>query len=136
MERDFRVRLSSLEPNVADEDFVKKLFSYRRLCHHLHLSMQSGSDAVLKRMNRRYTGKDYLNILNTLKKFDPLYGITTDIIVGFPGETETDFYRTLDIIRKGDFCGVHGFKYSRRKGTPAALIEERPPARRRREGGA
>lgn len=124
MEGDFRVRLSSLEPNVADEDFVKKLFSYRRLCHHLHLSMQSGSDAVLKRMNRRYTGKDYLNILNTLKKFDPLYGITTDIIVGFPGETETDFYRTLDIIRKGDFCGVHGFKYSRRKGTSAALMEE------------
>ncbi len=117
---DFRIRLSSLEPTVINADYVKGLLIYEKLCPHLHLSIQSGSDAVLHRMNRRYTRKEYLDIVKALKDFDPLYGISTDIICGFPGETEADFEDSLSIIDEAGFCKVHAFKYSRRKGTPAA----------------
>ena len=120
MEGEFRVRLSSLEPTVINADYVKRLFKYKRLCHHLHLSLQAGSDHILSEMNRRYDRQEYLNIVNTLYAFDENYGITTDIIVGFPGETDNDFKDTLDIVEKCDFCKVHAFKYSRRKGTKAA----------------
>ena len=120
MDGEFRVRLSSLEPTVINADYVKGLFKYKRLCHHLHLSLQAGSDSVLKDMNRRYDRKEYLDIVNTLYSFDPCYGITTDIIVGFPGESDEDFKDSLDMVAKCDFCKVHAFKYSRRKGTKAA----------------
>ena len=117
---DFRIRLSSLEPTVIDADYVKKLFECKRLCHHLHLSIQSGSNKVLKEMNRRYSRNDYLEIIKVLRAFNPLYGITTDIIVGFPGETDEDFMDSLDIVQKVEFSKVHAFKYSKRTGTVAA----------------
>lgn len=117
---DFRIRLSSLEPTVINAEYVKGLLAYKKLCPHLHLSIQSGSDAVLRRMNRRYSRADYLDIVRVLQDFDPLYGVTTDIICGFPGETPEDFSDSLSIIDEVGFCRVHAFKYSRRKGTPAA----------------
>lgn len=120
---DFRIRLSSLEPTVVNKEYVQRLFQYEKLCHHLHLSIQSGSDAILKSMNRKYTREDYLEIVKLLKSFDQNYGISTDIIVGFPGETEEDFLESLDIIRDTGFCKVHAFKYSRREGTPAAEMK-------------
>jgi threonylcarbamoyladenosine tRNA methylthiotransferase MtaB len=127
MEGDFRVRLSSLEPNVVDVRHVEKIIRFRRLCHHLHLSVQSGSDSVLRRMNRHYTRDEYLEIVSALRAFDPLYGITTDIIVGFPGETEEDFADSVDIVKKAGFGRVHVFRYSPRKGTAAAAMDDAVP---------
>lgn len=124
---DFRIRLSSLEPTVIHADYVKGLLAYEKLCPHLHLSIQSGSDSVLQRMNRRYSRAEYLDIVRVLQDFDPLYGITTDIICGFPGETEEDFADSLAMIDEAGFCRVHAFKYSRRKGTPAADMPDQIP---------
>lgn len=116
----FRIRLGSLEPNVVDSLDIKELSEYKRLCHHLHLSLQSGSDKVLKDMNRRYSRKSYQDILDVLRKIDPNYGVTTDIIVGFPGETEEDFEETLKLVEKENFCKIHIFPFSSRQGTKAA----------------
>lgn len=120
---DFRIRLSSLEPTVINADYVRGLLQFEKLCPHMHLSVQSGSDHILKKMNRRYSRRDYLDIVRVLKESDPLYGITTDIICGFPGESEEDFADSLSIIDEAGFCKVHAFKYSPRKGTPAASME-------------
>lgn len=120
LEGDFRIRLSSLEPTVINADYVKGLLAYEKLCPHLHLSIQSGADSVLAAMNRRYSRAEYLDIVRVLQDFDPLYGITTDIIAGFPGESEADFEDSLRIIDEAGFCKVHAFKYSPRKGTKAA----------------
>ena len=119
---DFRIRLSSLEPTVVNSEYVKKLLKYEKLCHHLHLSIQSGSDNVIKNMNRNYTRNEYLDIVKVLREFDPGYGITTDIIVGFPGETEDDFKDSLSITDLVKFGKVHVFKYSKRKGTVAEKL--------------
>lgn len=127
LEGDFRIRLSSLEPTVVDKDDVLKLLGYEKLCHHLHLSIQSGSDKVLAAMNRHYTREDYLGIVKALRDFDPHYGITTDIIVGFPGESDEDFDDTLDIVRRAGFGKVHVFRYSPRKGTPGAEMPDAVP---------
>lgn len=124
---DFRIRLSSLEPTVINGDYVKGLLKYKKLCPHLHLSIQSGADHVLALMNRRYDRTEYLSIVKVLKDFDPLYGITTDIIVGFPGESEEDFADSLRIIDEVGFCKVHAFKYSPRKGTKAADMKQQVP---------
>lgn len=123
LDGDFRIRLSSLEPTVVDINDVKKLLGYGKLCHHLHLSIQSGSDHVLDLMNRHYTADDYLGIVKALKDFDPYYGITTDIIAGFPGETEEDHKETLELIGKAGFGRVHVFRFSPRKGTKAEKME-------------
>ncbi|MDD5927552.1 MAG: tRNA (N(6)-L-threonylcarbamoyladenosine(37)-C(2))-methylthiotransferase MtaB [Firmicutes bacterium] len=123
LEGDFRIRLSSLEPTVINAAYVRELMKYDKLCHHLHLSVQSGSNRVLKLMNRRYDRSEYLEIVKVLREFDPLYGITTDIICGFPGETDKDFEDSLDIIEQVKFCKVHAFRYSKRRGTAAALME-------------
>lgn len=120
IEGDFRIRLSSLEPTVINAEYVKELLKYEKLCNHLHLSIQSGSDNILKAMNRRYDRREYLDIVKILQEFDPCYGITTDIIVGFPGETQGDFEDSLAIIDEVGFCKVHAFKYSKRRGTKAA----------------
>ena len=120
--KDFRIRLSSLEPTVVDKDNVEEIIRHRRLCHHLHLSVQNGSDAVLKSMNRHYTREEYLEIVRALREYDPDFGITTDIIVGFPGETEEDFSDTLDIVKKAFFGKTHVFRYSPRKGTAGAKL--------------
>ena len=120
LEGEFRIRLSSLEPNVIDDQVAVKLVTYEKLCRHMHLSIQSGSDAVLKRMRRRYNTEQYMKIVRTLRSIDPDYGITTDIIVGFPGETEEEFEETLETVRKIQFSRIHVFRYSRRNHTVAA----------------
>jgi len=120
---DFRIRLGSLEPTVVDADYVRRLFSYEKLCHHVHLALQSGSDKILAAMNRKYSVAQYLEIVQALREFDPQYGITTDIISGFPGETEEDFEGSLDVVRKSGFLHVHAFPYSQRLFTPAASME-------------
>ena len=127
LDGDFRIRLSSLEPTVINAEYVKNLMKYDKLCHHLHLSVQSGSDNIIKAMNRHYTKAEYLEIVDTLKSFDPGYGITTDIIAGFPGETEEDFRESIDIIKKAGFCKVHAFNYSKRPGTKAADMKGHLP---------
>ncbi len=120
---DFRIRLSSLEPNVVNADTAGTLAGYNKLCRHMHLSLQSGSNAVLARMNRRYNIKDYENIIEALRAVDANYAITTDIIVGFPGETEEEFSESMNVTEKIGFAGVHVFKYSRRTGTRAAEMQ-------------
>ena len=124
MEGDFRIRLSSLEPNVVDVKTVKSLEKYHKLCHHMHLSIQSGSTSVLKRMNRRYDYETYRKIADALKAQDPLYAITTDIITGFPGETESEFQESIQAVRENGFAGVHAFRYSKRRGTKAAQMPD------------
>lgn len=123
IEGEFRVRLSSLEPAVINADYVERLMKYDKLCHHLHLSAQSGSDNVLKLMNRPYGQKDYLDIVDVLRKCDPLYGISTDLIVGFPQESDEDFKDSLELVEKAGFCKVHAFRYSKREGTAAAVMK-------------
>lgn len=130
---DFRVRLSSLEPTVVDKDNVEEIIRHRRLCHHLHLSVQNGSDSVLKAMNRHYTREEYLDIVFMLRNHDPLFGITTDIIVGFPGETDKDFEDTLDIVKKSAFGRTHVFRYSPRKGTAGAAMKDAVPEQIKKE---
>lgn len=115
-----RIRLSSIEPTLIDEDFMKAILKIGKVCDHFHLSLQSGSDTVLKRMNRKYTTAEYENIVNIIRKYMPNAGITTDIIVGFPGETEEEFQETCEYVKKIKFSRIHVFKYSPRKGTPAA----------------
>lgn len=121
---DFRIRLGSLEPNVMDADYANKLLKYERLCPHMHLSLQSGSDRVLKGMNRNYNTRDYLQLIQTLRDSDEGYGITTDIIVGFPGEKEEDYKESCNMVEQAGFCKVHVFKYSKREGTKAAEMKD------------
>ena len=123
MPGNFRIRLSSLEPTAVNSDYVRRLLEYDRLCHHLHLSIQSGSDSIISAMNRNYTREDYLDIVKVLRGKDPHYGITTDIIVGFPGETDEDFADSTNMVSEADFLKVHAFQYSKRKGTAAALMD-------------
>lgn len=121
---DFRIRLSSLEPAVVNSEYVKRLLKYKKLCHHLHLSAQSGSDNVLKLMNRPYSREEYLDIVRVLREEDKTYGITTDIIVGFPGESDEDFSDSMKLIEEAKFSKVHAFRYSKRKGTKAAELPD------------
>lgn len=114
-----RVRLGSLEPLVVTEDFARSLSNMPGLMRQFHLSMQSGSDAVLKRMHRRYTSAEYYAACETLRFFMPDCAITTDVIAGFPGETEEEFAETLAFVEKVGFARIHAFPYSRRSGTLA-----------------
>lgn len=129
---DFRIRLSSLEPAVVNAEYVKRLMQYEKLCPHLHLSAQSGSDEILKAMNRPYDRNDYLEIVSVLKEFDPEYGISTDLIVGFPGETEEHFQDSVKLVEEVGFCKVHAFKYSQRPMTKAATMKNQiaPPVKK------
>lgn len=115
-----RIRLGSLEPGIVTEDFAKGLFALPKVCPHFHLSLQSGSDAVLRRMNRKYDTAAYLEAVMRLRKYYENPAITTDVIVGFPGETEAEFQETADFVSQVGFYEMHIFKYSRRQGTPAA----------------
>lgn len=128
LEGDFRIRLSSLEPTVVDKNDVERIIKYDKLCHHLHLSAQSGSSDVLKLMNRRYTKEEYLDIVKAIHDYDPLYNITTDIIVGFSGETDENFADSLDVTRQCEFGKVHVFRYSVRKGTVGEKLPDAIPA--------
>lgn len=115
-----RIRLSSLEPTLIDESFMKTITKIGKVCDHFHLSLQSGSNSVLKRMNRKYTSEEYREKVDLIRKYMPRAGITTDIIVGFPGETEEEFNETYEFVKEISFSRIHVFKYSPRKGTPAA----------------
>ena len=119
-----RVRLGSLEPQLSDKQFIDALAKRRIVCRHFHLSLQSGSDAVLKRMNRRYTTADYMKCVDRLRETIPGCAITTDIIVGFPGETEKEFEETLCFAEKVNFSRIHVFPYSKREGTAAARMPD------------
>jgi len=118
-----RIRLSSMEPTFIDEKFMQKAVEIKKLCDHFHLSLQSGSDTVLKRMNRKYTKNQYRDIVALIRKYMPKAGITTDIIVGFPGETEEEFNETCDFVNEIGFSRIHVFKYSPRNGTPASKMK-------------
>lgn len=118
-----RIRLSSVEPTLIDERFMEKALEIKKLCDHFHLSLQSGSDTVLNRMNRKYTTSQYEEIVKLIRRYMPDAGITTDIIVGFPGETEEEFEETYNFVKNIGFSRIHVFKYSPRKGTPASKFE-------------
>ena len=119
---DCRVRLGSLEPRTITADFCRRGAAIPNLCPHFHLSMQSGCDSVLKRMNRKYDTARYYESVRLLREYFDRPGITTDLIVGFPGETEEEVVQTLDFVQKCAFSAMHIFPYSRRSGTPAAAM--------------
>ena len=121
---EMRVRLGSLEPRTVTEEFCRRLSAYDNLCPHFHLSMQSGCDATLRRMRRRYDTARYLESVQLLRQWFDRPAITTDMIVGFPGETEEEFSQTLTFIRTCAFSQMHIFPYSRREGTPAAKMPD------------
>ena len=119
-----RIRLGSLEPRIITEDFTKELSALTHFCPHFHLSLQSGCDSVLKRMNRHYTTEEYLKGVWLLRKYFDNPAITTDVIVGFPGETELEFDITRKFVEVVEFYEMHIFKYSKRRGTKAAMMPE------------
>lgn len=121
-----RVRLGSLEPRTITADFCRRAASLPNLCPHFHLSMQSGCDATLRRMNRRYGTARYKESVDLLNAFFDRPAVTTDWIVGFPGETEEEFAATLAFVRSCGFAEMHIFPYSIRPGTPAAEMEQVP----------
>ena len=123
-----RIRLSSLEPERLTDDEITALKQVPQLCPHFHLSLQSGSDTVLKRMNRRYDTAEFTRITDKLRTEFPNCSVTTDVIVGFPGETDEEFEQTLEFVRKTGFAKVHIFPYSIRKGTIAAEMKQVPPS--------
>lgn len=115
----FRIRITSIEPLHINDDIIQ-MYSNPKICSHIHLPAQSGCDEILHQMNRPYNTFDYINIVEKLRAADPLISIGTDLIIGFPGETENHFDETLDFIEKVSFSYVHQFTFSPRKGTPAA----------------
>lgn len=114
-----RIRLSSLEPTIVDEEFATRISKLYKICDHFHLSLQSGCDETLKRMNRKYTTQIYRDAVATLRKYYPEASFTTDVIVGFPGETDEEFAKTYEFLKEIDFYRLHVFKYSPRRGTVA-----------------
>ena len=122
-----RIRLGSLEPRIITEDFVKTISGLEKLCPHFHLSLQSGCDDTLRRMNRRYTSEEYYEKCMLLRKYFAHPALTTDVIVGFPGETEEEFEKSKAFIDKVDFYETHIFKYSKREGTKAAVMDNQIP---------
>lgn len=119
----FRIRMSSIEPMTMHEGFLSELATLPKVCPHFHLSLQSGSDGVLKRMNRRYTTDEYRKIISNIRSVIPHVSITTDIMVGFPGETDQEFKESFDFAREMAFAKMHVFPYSPRKGTKAAAMD-------------
>lgn len=117
-----RIRLSSLEPTIVDEEFAQRLSKLEKICDHFHLSLQSGCDATLKRMNRKYTTARYKEATEILRKYYPNANFTTDVIVGFPGETDEEFNQTYKFLKEIEFYKMHIFKYSPRKGTVAEKL--------------
>lgn len=132
-----RLRVSSIDPDEVDDDLIDAILNGQRTCHSMHIVLQSGSNVVLKKMNRKYTRQIFMETVERLKKLSPDFTFTTDVIVGFPGETETDFTETLEVMRHVRFAKVHMFPYSPRARTRAALYPNRVPhevmARRKQE---
>ncbi len=128
-----RIRLGSIEPLLITEQFVERLKKLEKICHHFHLSLQSGCDSTLKRMNRRYTTDELKKIVELLRNAYKDVNLTTDIIVGFPGETEEEFNATYKFLEEIKFYKMHIFKYSPRKGTKAAIMENQISADKKEE---
>lgn len=126
-EADCRIRLGSLEVNVIDREFLECVGALKDFAPHFHLSLQSGSDAVLKKMNRRYTAAEFLEKAALIKEYFPSAGLTTDVIAGFPTETEEDFLQTLELVDKAGFTDIHAFAFSPRSGTAAYSMKDLPP---------
>ena len=122
-----RIRLGSLEPRIITEEFAKRIARLEKICPHFHLSLQSGCDKTLKAMNRKYNTEEYYEGCVKLREVFDNPAITTDVIVGFPGETEEDFLETMDVVRKVRYDSAFTFQYSRRTGTPAAAMEDQIP---------
>ena len=118
-----RIRLSSLEPKIITEEFVDRLKKLDKICHHFHLSLQSGCNETLKRMNRKYTIEEFIKVVELLRNTYPDVALTTDIIVGFPGETDEEFNITYEFLKNIKFVKMHVFKYSQRKGTLATKMK-------------
>ena len=117
-----RIRLGSIDPRLITSAFIQRLKALDKVCDHFHLSMQSGSDSVLKRMNRKYTSREYEQAVSGLRQIYGNPSITTDVIVGFPGETEEEYQETYNFIKQIQFSEIHVFKFSKREGTPAAKM--------------
>mgnify|MGYP004501450325 FL=1 len=117
-----RIRLGSLEPKIITEEFMERLVKLEKICHHFHLSLQSGCDETLKRMNRKYTVSEIEDIIARLRKYYNDVILTTDIIVGFPGETDEEFNKTYEFLKNAKLYKMHVFQYSPRKGTRAAIM--------------
>ncbi len=117
-----RIRLGSLEPSLITDEFTKRLSKLDKICNHFHLSLQSGCDETLKRMNRKYTTGEFRQVVDRLRKAFKDVNLTTDIIVGFPGETEEEFEKTYEFLKEIKFYKMHIFKYSPREGTPASKM--------------
>ena len=122
-----RIRFMTSHPKDLSDELIEVMASSKKICRHLHLPVQSGSSRLLKLMNRKYTKEQYLSLVDKLRAAMPDLAITTDIIVGFPGETEEDFQETLDIVRKAEYDSAFTFIYSKRSGTPAAKMEGQVP---------
>lgn len=123
----FRLRFMTSHPKDLSQDVIDAMAEYPKICDNIHLPVQSGSTEILRRMNRRYTRDNYLDLIDKIRAKLPNVGITTDIMVGFPGETEQDFADTLDLVRKARYSSAFCFIYSRRKGTPAYSMENQIP---------
>ena len=119
-----RIRLGSLEPRIVTDDFAARISAMAKICPHFHLSLQSGCDSVLRRMNRHYTAGEYFQTTEALRRYYRDPAITTDVIVGFPGETEEEFHTTEEFVHKINFYEMHIFKYSKRQGTRAAQLKD------------
>ena len=122
-----RIRFMTSHPKDLSDELIAVMAKSKKICKHLHLPMQSGSTEILKKMNRRYTKEGYLELVDKIKKAVPGISLTTDIIVGFPGETEEDFLDTMDVVRKVKYDSAFTFIYSKRTGTPAAAMENQIP---------
>ncbi len=122
-----RIRVSSIDPDEVDSALIDAILGSQKTCHSMHIVLQSGSNVILKRMNRKYTKQIFLETIERLKQASPRFTFTTDVIVGFPGETESDFEETLDVMRTTQFAKVHMFPYSERKRTRAALFPGKVP---------
>ena len=121
-----RIRFMTSHPKDLSDELIETMAKSKKICHHLHLPLQSGSSRILKAMNRRYDKEKYLNLVDKIRTAIPDISLTTDIIVGFPGETEEDFEETLDVVSKCGYDTAFTFLYSRRSGTPAAEMEQIP----------
>lgn len=122
-----RLRLSSLEETLVSDALMEGLSKLKHFCPHFHLSLQSGCDTVLQRMNRKYTTEEFYHSVQLIRKYFPKAGITTDVIVGFPGETDAEFEQTVSFIQRVGFASLHIFPYSKREGTVAAKLKDLPP---------
>ena len=128
-----RIRLGSIEPTLITEEFIQRLLKLEKICDHFHLSLQSGCDNTLAKMNRKYTTEEFEKVTQMLRKAYPKVALTTDIIVGFPGETDEDFRTTYDYLARIAFYKMHVFKYSPRKGTKAAVMQNQIDGNKKEE---